>query len=134
MEAAALSTEITVLGWSAVLLLLQVMAQAAAASDLGPTYLLSPRDEKRVSRSVVAGRLGRALKNLLETYPAFIALVLALVVTGKTGGLAATGAWLWLGARVVYVLIYAAGIPVLRTLVWLVSIIGLVLMILRLMS
>ena len=133
MEAAALSTEITVLGWSAVLLLLQVMAQAAAASDLGPTYLLSPRDEKRVSRSVVAGRLGRALKNLLETYPAFIALVLALVVTGKTGGLAATGAWLWLGARVVYVLIYAAGIPVLRTLVWLVSIIGLVLMILRLM-
>ena len=87
-----------------------------------------------MSRSVVAGRLLRALKNLLETYPAFIALVLALVVTGKTGGLGATGAWLWLVARVVYVVLYAAGIPVFRTLVWSASIIGLVLMLIRLMS
>ena len=134
MEAAAASTEITVLGWSVVLLLVQVIAQATASSDLGPKYLFSPRDEGRVSRSVVAGRLLRALRNLLETYPAFIALVLALVVTGKTGGLGATGAWLWLVARMIYVVLYAAGIPVFRTLVWAVSILGLVLMLVRLMS
>jgi uncharacterized MAPEG superfamily protein len=134
MEAAAASTEITVLGWSVVLLLVQVIAQATASSDLGPKYLFSPRDEGRVSRSVVAGRLLRALRNLLETYPAFIALVLALVVTGKTGGLGATGAWLWLVARMIYVVLYAAGIPVLRTLIWSVSILGLVLMLIRLMS
>ena len=76
----------------------------------------------------------RALKNLLETYPAFIALALALVVTGKTGGIGATGAWLWLLARVVYVVLYAAGIPVVRTLVWIASILGLVLMLIRLMA
>ena len=134
MEAAAASTEITVLGWSVVLLLVQVVAQATASSDLGPKYLFSPRDEGRVSRSVVAGRLLRALRNLLETFPAFIALVLALVVTGKTGGLGATGAWLWLVARMIYVVLYAAGIPVLRTLIWSVSILGLVLMLIRLMS
>jgi uncharacterized MAPEG superfamily protein len=132
MEAAATSTEITVLAWSVVLLLAQVMAQAFATYDLGQKYLLSPRDENRVSRSVLAGRLGRALRNLLETYPAFIALALALVVTGKTGGLAATGAWLWLAARIVYVIVYAAGVPVVRTLVWLVSILGLLLMLARL--
>ena len=118
MEAAAASTEITVLGWSVVLLLVQVIAQATASSDLGPKYLFSPRDEGRVSRSVVAGRLLRALHNLLETYPAFIALVLALAVTGKTGGLGAAGAWLWLAARVIYIVLYATGIPVVRTLVW----------------
>ena len=134
MEAAAASTEIWVLGWSAVLLVLQVVAQATAAGDLGATYLLGPRDEKRQSKSILAGRLDRALKNLLETYPAFIAIVVALVVTNKTGGLAATGAWLWLAARVVYVLLYAAGIPVLRTLIWVVSIIGLVLMLIGLMT
>jgi uncharacterized MAPEG superfamily protein len=134
MEAAAASTEITVLGWSVVLLLVQVIAQATASSDLGPKYLFSPRDEGRVSRSVVAGRLLRALKNLLETYPAFIALVLALAVTGKTGGIAAAGAWLWLVARAVYVVLYAAGIPVLRTLIWTVSIIGLLMMLIRLIA
>jgi uncharacterized MAPEG superfamily protein len=134
MESAAASSEITVLGWSVVLLLVQVIAQATASGDLGPKYLFSPRDEGRVSRSVVAGRLLRALKNLLETYPAFIALVLALAVTGKTGGIAAAGAWLWLIARAIYVVLYAAGIPVLRTLTWTVSIIGLVMMLIRLIA
>ena len=76
------------------------------------------------SRSVIAGRLARALNNLLETYPAFVALALGLIVAGKTGGLGATGAWVWIVARVLYVFIYAAGIPVVRTLVWLVSIVG----------
>lgn len=133
MEAAAASTEIAVLGWSALLLLLQVVAQATASSDLGPTYLFSPRDELRVSKVIVAGRLLRALRNLLETYPAYIALTIALVVEDKTGGIAATGAWLWLAARVVYVPIYAFGIPVIRTLVWLVSIVGLLMMFARLM-
>ena len=134
MEAAAASTEIWVLGWSAVLLIVQVIAQACATYDLGPKYLFSPRDEGRVSRSTVAGRLLRALRNLLETYPAFVALVLALAVTRKTGGIAATGAVLWLVARVLYVIIYAAGTPVVRTLIWFASIIGLLMMLVRLMS
>jgi uncharacterized MAPEG superfamily protein len=134
METAVASTELSLLCWSVILLLLQVVAQATAASDLGPTYLFSPRDEQRESKSVIAGRLGRALNNLLETYPAFVALALGLIVTGKTGGLGETGAWIWLTARVAYVIIYAAGIPVVRTLVWLASIIGLVLMLIRLMA
>jgi uncharacterized MAPEG superfamily protein len=133
MEAAAASTEIWVLGWSVALLLVQVGLQAVASYDLGPAYLLGPRDEKRKSKNILAGRFHRALKNLLETYPAFVALVLALAVTGKTGGLAATGALLWLAARIVFVPVYAAGIPVVRTLLWLVSAAGLVMMLIRLL-
>lgn len=132
MEAAATSTEIWILGWSALLLLVQVALQALSTYDLGPAYLLGPRDQKREARNVLAGRLERALKNLLETYPAFIAIVVALVVTGKTGGLAAAGAWIWLAARVIFVPVYAAGIPVLRSVIWLVSALGLVLMFIRL--
>jgi uncharacterized MAPEG superfamily protein len=78
--------------------------------------------------------LSRALRNLLETYPAFVALALALVVTGKAGGMAEAGAWTWLIARAAYLLLYAAGVPVLRTIAWLVSIAGLVLMLARLMA
>jgi len=133
MEAAAASTEIWILGWSAVLLIVQVIVQASASGDLGPKYLFSPRDEELKTKSVVGRRLDRALGNLLETYPAFIALAVALAVTGKTGGIAATGAILWIVCRVIYVVLYASGIPVIRTLFWFGSIIGLVLMIVRLM-
>ena len=48
--------------------------------------------------------------------------------------MAPAGAWLWLAARVIYVVLYATGIPVVRTLVWTASILGLVLMLIRLMS
>jgi len=133
MTALATSTEITVLGWSVLLLLVQVILQAASSAELGPAYLFSPRDEQREPANLAARRLKRALDNLLETYPAFVALVLALTISGKAGGLGATGAWVYLGARVVYVVFYAAGIPVVRTLVWLVSVVGLVLMLWRLM-
>lgn len=133
MTALATSTEIIVLGWSVLLLLAQVMLQAGSAAELGPAYILSPRDEQREPENLAAQRLKRALANLLETYPAFVALALALTVSGKAGGLGATGAWIYLGARVVYVVFYAAGIPVVRTLVWLVSVLGLALMLWRLM-
>lgn len=134
MDAIAATTEITVLGWSVVLLLLQVVVQAGTAGDLGPQYLFSPRDEPRETASVVSRRLKRALDNLLETYPAFVALALALAVTGKAGGLGAGGAWLYLVARAAYVVLYAAGIPVARTVAWTASIVGLVLMLIRLMA
>src|SRR5690606_20550883 len=119
---------IAILGWSILLLLVQTVLPSAAARDLPLTYLAGPRDENRRSASPISGRLSRALHNLMETYPAFVALALALAVTGKTGGMATTGAWLWLIARIIYVPLYAAGIPMLRSLVWLASIVGLLLM------
>jgi uncharacterized MAPEG superfamily protein len=133
MEAVTQSTEIAVLGWSVVLLLVQIVLQAVSTYDLGP-YLLGPRDDNRQSGNVWAGRLKRALENLLETYPAFVALALALAVTGKAGGIAATGAWVWLIARAVYVPLYAFGVPAVRTLVWVASIVGLLMMLVRLMA
>lgn len=133
MEAVTQSAEIAVLGWSVVLLLVQIILQAVSTYDLGP-YLLGPRDDNRKSGNLMAGRLKRALENLLETYPAFVALALALAVTGKAGGIAATGAWVWLIARAVYVPLYAFGVPAVRTLIWCVSIVGLLMMLVRLMA
>ena len=128
MEAVAASTEISVLAWSVVLLLAQIVLQASVLGDLTPGYLFSPRDEERKTNSVLAERLKRALHNLLETYPAFIALVVGLVATGKTGGMAATGALLWIICRVIYLVLYAAGVPIARTLIWHGSILGLLMM------
>lgn len=133
MDKAAMVTEIQVLGLSVILLLVQIILQAQTAiPELGLDYAAGPRDEPRPVKSTTAGRARRALANLLESYPAFVALALALAVSGKAGGLGATGAWIWLAARIVYVPLYLAGISMVRTVAWGVALLGLVLMLVRL--
>jgi uncharacterized MAPEG superfamily protein len=124
--------ELKLLGWSVVLLLVQIVLQAASSSsELGLPYAMSPRDEGREPRSVYARRIRRALNNLLETYPAFVGLALALVISNKAGGVGAIGAEIYLAARVLYLIVYAAGVSVVRTLFWGLSIIGLIMMLVR---
>jgi uncharacterized MAPEG superfamily protein len=125
--------ELKLLGWSVVLLLVQIVLQAAtSSSELGLPYAMSPRDEGHEPRSVYPRRIRRALNNLVETYPAFVALALGLVVSNKTGGIGEVGAEIYLAARVLYLIIYAAGVSVVRTLFWGISIIGLIMMLVRL--
>src|SRR5476649_2703407 len=88
-----LPTEIVMLAIGAVLLILQLFLQSISSTvELGGVYKAGPRDETRVAKSVFAGRAHRAFRNLLETFPIFAALALALVVTGRNGGLGALGA------------------------------------------
>lgn len=127
--------EITVLGWSVVLLIVQMfLASVPAMLELGGPYQAGPRDEGKVAQGRFAGRANRAFRNLLETYPAFVALALALAVTGKTGGYAATAAVIWLVARVLYAPLYIIEIPFARSLVWFVALLALIAMLIRLMS
>ena len=73
-----------------------------------------------------AGRAQRAHHNMLENLVLFAALVLIAVFSGKTNAMTLLGAQLFFWARLVYAFVYLAGIPWLRTLVWLVSLAGLV--------
>jgi uncharacterized MAPEG superfamily protein len=124
--------ELKLLGWSVVLLLVYIVLQAAtSSSELGLPYAMSPRDQGHEPRSLYARRIRRALSNFLETYPAFVALALGLVVARKTGGVGEIGAEIYLAARVLYLIVYAAGISVVRTLFWALSIIGLIMMLVR---
>ena len=54
------------------------------------------------------------------------------MVAGQTNSTTLLGAQLFVGARLAYALVYLAGIPWLRTLTWLVSVIGLILIFLQL--
>ena len=60
--------------------------------------------------------------------------ILGLIVSGQTGGLGLTGAQLWFWARVAYAPIYYVGIPVIRTLAFVISIFGLILMVYDLLA
>jgi uncharacterized MAPEG superfamily protein len=74
-----------------------------------------------------AGRAARAHRNMLENLVLFAALVLIAVVAGKTNSTTLLGAQLFFWARLVHAGVYLAGIPWLRTLVWTVSVVGLIL-------
>lgn len=72
--------------------------------------------------SVVASRLDRAKNKMLESLPIFLALALLALVKGGDTSRIAHAALVFLIARVVYVPAYVSGVPILRSLVWLVAI------------
>ncbi len=74
-------------------------------------------------------RAARALENMQEALPVFIALALMNMIVGTAAGMAITGATIFLIARTVYVVVYISGVAVVRTLLWGVSWVGLALMI-----
>ena len=135
MDAAALagSPFLTLLGLSVVLLVVHIVLQSTiAAQELGSEWNAGPRDEHREPSGKIAGRADRASKNFRETYPAFVGLALALAMTGDPGGWGLVGAWLWFVCRLVYIPLYLAGVPYIRSLVWLGSLAGLLIMVSRL--
>ena len=98
----------------------------------GLKWNLSSRDQKAPELSGVASRMERAFKNFLETFPFFIAAILMVQFTQMQDSNSMLGAQLYFWARLLYIPIYAAGITVIRTLVWGVSFIGLIMVLLTL--
>lgn len=91
----------------------------------GMRALVGPRDDLPPSDNVYLGRARRANENLKETLPWALGLLLLVQVTGDTGAATAAGAWLYLGARTIYLPLYLLGVPWLRTLAWFASLVGL---------
>jgi uncharacterized MAPEG superfamily protein len=101
-----------------------VWASAAAQPQRGLKWNVGPRDEPVVLTGM-ASRLQRAFTNFRETFAFFAAAVLVAYLGGRLGTLTATGAGLYVAARALYIPLYAFGVPVVRTLTWLISMVGL---------
>ncbi len=114
-----MTTELTALGWTLVLAIVQIFLHAGARTqETGLTYNMGPRDGDGPPEGAVTGRLKRARANLYESLPLFAAAVLVAHAAGREGTTTAGAAWTYLAARIVYVPLYAFGVPVVRTLVW----------------
>jgi uncharacterized MAPEG superfamily protein len=125
--------ELMLLAWAVALTLVQMLVAASgSASQVGVMPLFGNRDGLPAPTGW-AGRAQRAHRNMLENLVLFAALVLISVVSQKTNNTTLLGAQLFLWARLAYAVIYVAGIAYLRTLAWLVSIVGLVLIFLQLL-
>lgn len=129
-----MTIELTLLAWTLVLALVQIfLASHFRNRETGRDYNASPRDDAGPPIGLVTGRLQRAQRNLYETLPLFGLAVLAAHVAGREGALTLWGAWLYFLARIVYVPLYALGIPYVRSAVWLVSFAGLLLVLLAIL-
>ena len=125
-------TELVVLTWGCILAFVHILVAAQAKTrQYGTKWNISARDQELPPPHPVVGRLMRAQANFFETFPIFIAaVILALSTEGiaAPGQMTDLGAWLWLGGRVAYLPLYAFGVPVVRSLAWVVSVVGIVLM------
>ena len=121
-----MTTELTILAWTLVLAVLQIILHASVRNkETGLAYNMGARDGTPPPEGKLSARLHRAQINLYESLPLFAAAILLVHVAGRESELTLRGAQLYLAARVIYVPLYAAGTPVLRSLVWGASVAGL---------
>jgi uncharacterized MAPEG superfamily protein len=112
--------------WAVALTVVQMLiAVTGATLQVGLPKLAGNRDGMPPLTGWV-GRAERAHYNMLESLVLFAALVVIAVLANKTNSTTLMAAQLFVWARLAYAVIYLAGIPWLRTLVWFVSMIGLV--------
>ena len=93
-------------------------------AQYGRAWNVGARDEELPPANPVTGRLIRAQANFQETFPIAAVALLGVAIAGRTSQWTAIGGWIWLGARMVYLPLYWAGVPVVRTVVWTISMIG----------
>lgn len=125
-----MSPEFILAAFTLVLAIIQIGAAGMArTAELGAKWNAGPRDGENPPPGKLAGRLIRAQANLFETLPIFIGAVVIASIEGKFGVLTFWGTHLYFFARLIYVPLYAFGVPYIRSLVWLVGLVGLLMII-----
>jgi uncharacterized MAPEG superfamily protein len=119
-----MTPEIIFLLWSVALtLLLAIIAVSAGTLELGLPRLAGNR-ENMPELEGWGGRAQRAHRNMLENLVLFAIVVFAARLTNVSNAVTLLGAQLFFFGRIAHAVLYIAGIPWLRTLAWLVSVVG----------
>ena len=126
-----MTPELKLLVWSAVLTFVQMLVAVMGAQLQVGLPALAGNRENLPPLTGWAERARRAHLNMLENLVLFAILVLVAQVAGKTNSMTLLGCQLFFWARVAQALIHVAGIPWLRTLAWVVSVIGLLILLLQ---
>ncbi len=124
-----MTTELTVLAYTALLQLVQFALFSIAANlQIGPHRAMGPRDEK-IELTGKPGRLQRAMNNHFEALILFTIAVVIVTFGDKGNGFTGNCAWAYLIARVLYVPAYYFGLAPWRSIIWFVGLIATFLMI-----
>ena len=123
-----MTIELSVLAWGCILGILHIfIAVRFKTRQYGTKWNVGARDEDLPPPRPIVGRLSRAQANFFETFPIIAAAILIVTAADLEDRLTTVGALLWLGARALYLPLYAAGVPVVRTIVFMISVVGIAL-------
>lgn len=109
----------------------QLFLQEMSLLGVDRKKLLGNRDSLP-EHTVVSARLERAKNNMMEALPIFLGLALLAIIKDGDDSAATTGALVFLVARILYVPAYASGVRAVRSILWTISLIGLLMMALTL--
>jgi len=127
-----MSLELTLLVWSVALTFIQMLVAVSGATvQFGLPELAGNRESLPPATSW-AGRAYRAHRNMLESLVLFAVLVLVTEITNKNSAMTGLGAQLFFWARLAYAVVYVIGVPWVRTGLWGISVVGLILIFLQL--
>lgn len=122
-----MTTELRMLAFSVLLGLFHIAIAASFANrQRGFRWNWSARDTPMPPLTGVAARLDRAMRNYLETFTFFAAAVMLANLAGGHDWTAVLGAQLYFYGRLVYLPLYGFGVPYLRSAVWSVATLGIV--------
>ena len=128
-----MSTELTMLALAVAFGLFQLLFGARMGNNQrGLAWNVGPRDTPPPAVSPVAGRLERASRNFMETFPFFAVAVILLALLNRHNWATVWGAEVYLAARVIYLPLYGFGVPGLRTIVWLIATLAIILLLVAL--
>jgi uncharacterized MAPEG superfamily protein len=125
--------ELTLLAWSVVLAIVHMLISVQAVASAKGLMAAFGNRENMPELPGWGGRAVRANNNMAQNLVVFAAVALAAVVAGRTNNMTLLGAQLFFWGRIAYAVCYLGGIKYLRTGSWLVSIIGVVLILLQLL-
>ena len=113
-----MTPELAALALAGILQVIQFVVMAILANiQLGTDATAGPRDGG-LELHGVAGRLHRALGNHFEGLILFTIAVVVVTLGEQSTDYTQTCAWVYLGARVLYIPAYASGILYLRSAIW----------------
>jgi uncharacterized MAPEG superfamily protein len=95
----------------------------------GYRWTASSREQRVDPLTGIAGRVERALRNYLETFPFFATAILLVAVTDTHSSLTLWGAQLYFWGRIAYAALYAVNLPLARSLVWNIPTIGILMIV-----
>jgi uncharacterized MAPEG superfamily protein len=121
-----MTTDLHMLVWSVILCISMPVVYLIGRTQTpgGMEWGLGNREKALEGQPAWAGRAYRAHMNLVENLLPFAALVLVAAVSGRANGTTALGSELFFWGRLAHFLVYAAGIPYLRTGVFFVGTVG----------
>jgi uncharacterized MAPEG superfamily protein len=129
-----MSVELTMLAYSAALLLVLVLIQATAGiRSMGLVPLANSRDGLAPPQGFHARTL-RCVDNHREGLTIFAPLVLVAALTHVSNGTTVLGAQLFFYSRVAHAVLYFAGVPMIRPLAWAVGLVGTIMIFAALMG